>query len=102
MTNDLQGLLEKHEDYVLRAKDYQRKQKTLRNLKVKAAFRNSDEFYFGMNKAKTKEGIHQKEHDVAHLPHDYIQLLKTQDRAYVALKKAHDEKVGLILYDDDE
>ena len=79
---------------MLRAKDYHKKQKTIQNLKVKAAFRNPDEFYYGMHKSKTKDGVHQVEHDTAHLPHDYIHLLKTQDRAYVAMKKGQDEKVG--------
>jgi U3 small nucleolar RNA-associated protein 11 len=51
------GLLEKHKDYVLRAKDYHRKEKHLQVLREKAAFRNPDEFYFGMIRSRTKVGV---------------------------------------------
>jgi hypothetical protein len=46
------GLLEKHKDYVLRAKDYHKKQDRIRNLREKAALRNPDEFYFRMINSK--------------------------------------------------
>lgn len=48
------GLLEKHKDYVKRARDYHSKQDRINRLKEKAAGRNRDEFYFGMNRQKTK------------------------------------------------
>jgi U3 small nucleolar RNA-associated protein 11 len=41
-------LLEKHQDYVKRARDYHSKQDRLKILKSKAVARNKDEFYFGM------------------------------------------------------
>ena len=44
------GLLEKHKDYVLRARDFHRKERAITNLKRKADERNPDEFYFGMIK----------------------------------------------------
>jgi U3 small nucleolar RNA-associated protein 11 len=47
------GFLEKHQDYVLRARDYHSKQDRLTRLRQKASQRNKDEFYFGMNKEKT-------------------------------------------------
>lgn len=47
------GLLEKHKDYVQRAKDYHKKEDRLRALRRKAAERNPDEFYFRMTQAKT-------------------------------------------------
>lgn len=50
----VQGLLEKHKDYVQRANDYKRKTKALASLREKAAFRNPDEFYFAMTKGQTK------------------------------------------------
>lgn len=40
--------LEKHKDYSLRAKDYNKKKAQLKSLRQKAASRNEDEFYFGM------------------------------------------------------
>jgi hypothetical protein len=48
------GLLEKHKDYVVRAKDFHAKKDRLTTLKRKAEERNPDEFYFKMAKAKTK------------------------------------------------
>jgi len=48
------GLLEKHKDYVQRAKNFHDKEKRILALKRRAAFRNPDEFYMKMNKAQTK------------------------------------------------
>src|SRR5277367_597824 len=50
------GLLEKHADYVKRARDYHSKQDRLTRLRQKAADRNKDEFYFAMTKERTKVG----------------------------------------------
>src|SRR5271170_6586396 len=51
------GLLEKHKDYVLRAQDHKRKQATLKRLSEKALERNDDEFYFGMTRQRTENGV---------------------------------------------
>ncbi len=48
------GFLEKHKDYVLRARDYHSKQDRINLLRGKAATRNKDEFYFSMTKEKTE------------------------------------------------
>ena len=48
------GILEKHADYVKRARDYHSKQDRLTRLKQKVAERNKDEFYFSMSKQTTK------------------------------------------------
>lgn len=48
------GILEKHKDYVLRARDYHSKKDRITRLRQKAAERNKDEFYFAMNRQKTK------------------------------------------------
>jgi len=48
------GILEKHKDYVKRARDYHSKQERLQRLRQKAAARNKDEFYFSMIREKTK------------------------------------------------
>jgi U3 small nucleolar RNA-associated protein 11 len=50
------GILEKHSDYVKRARDFHAKQDRITRLKQKAAERNKDEFYFSMKKEKTKVG----------------------------------------------
>ncbi|CAK7198552.1 hypothetical protein SEUCBS139899_001215 [Sporothrix eucalyptigena] len=42
------GLLEKHKDYSLRAKDWNKKKATLQSLREKAAARNEDEFSYKM------------------------------------------------------
>jgi len=48
------GVLEKHKDYVLRARDYHSKRDRLKRLAQKAADRNKDEFYFSMNRQRTE------------------------------------------------
>ena len=48
------GLLEKHKDYVKRAKDHNKKKDRLRLLQEKASMRNPDEFYFKMIGNNTK------------------------------------------------
>lgn len=50
------GLLEKHKDYVLRARDYHSKEDRIKTLRQKAATRNKDEFYFGMLRSRTEVG----------------------------------------------
>ena len=52
------GLLEKHGDYKARADDHHRKQATLASLRRKAEQRNPDEFYFAMERQKTRGGVH--------------------------------------------
>ena len=48
------GILEKHKDYVLRARDYHSKQERITRLRRKAADKNKDEFYFGMVNQRTE------------------------------------------------
>jgi len=48
------GLLEKHKDYVKRARSHHRKRDRMTALKRRAELRNQDEFYYGMSGAKTK------------------------------------------------
>lgn len=51
------GLLEKHADYVKRARDFHSKEDRLNKMKEKAEGRNKDEFYFGMIKSRTSVGL---------------------------------------------
>ncbi|KAH8734410.1 small-subunit processome [Ilyonectria robusta] len=91
------GLLEKHKDYTLRAKDFNKKKAQLKALREKASERNEDEFYFGMLSRKgpgsrimdgrrwtgTVEGDRgNKAMDI-----DTVRLLKTQDIGYARTMK---------------
>lgn len=88
------GLLEKKRDYKLRAKDRNRKLLRLKLLKEKAAFRNRDEFYYGMINAKTDDGRVRKTLNlneknalpIAHRDREQRLLAETQDSAYVDMK----------------
>ena len=85
------GLLEKHKDYVERARDFQKKQKFIKNLRSKAENRNPDEFYFNMNKSQVVNGVHKKIRKGS-IDTEEIFLLKSQDLGYVQHKKTIDEK----------
>ncbi|OCF74270.1 U3 small nucleolar RNA-associated protein 11 [Kwoniella mangroviensis CBS 8886] len=86
------GLLEKHKDYVLRARDYKSKQDRIKKLREKAAFKNKDEFYWGMIKSKTHNGIETKDRGNVALNTDLVKILKSQDLGYVRVQIAKDEK----------
>lgn len=85
------GLLEKHKDYVERATNFKNKQKYLKNLRRKAAERNEDEFYFHMHKSQLKNGKH-VETAKSTLDKETIDLMKTQDLAYIIHKKQVDQR----------
>ncbi|KAK9196889.1 hypothetical protein WN943_005022 [Citrus x changshan-huyou] len=85
------GLLEKHKDYVIRAKAYHKKEESIRRLKEKAAFRNPDEFYFKMIKTKTVDGVHRLEGEANKYTQEELMLMKTQDIGYV-LQKLQSER----------
>eukprot|EP00850_Spirogloea_muscicola_P008681 SM000047S16820 [mRNA] locus=s47:12219:14273:- [translate_table: standard] len=87
------GLLEKHKDYVLRARDYHRKEDAIRVLKEKAAFRNPDEFYFKMQSTRTEGGIHMARPDESNkYSPEELRLMKTQDYKYVQNKAQSEAK----------
>ncbi|OJJ87665.1 rRNA-processing protein UTP11 [Aspergillus glaucus CBS 516.65] len=80
------GILEKHKDYSLRAKDYNQKKAKLARLSEKARDRNPDEYAFGMMSSHSgKAGKHGSgsRDSAASLSHEAIKLLKTQDAAYL-------------------
>lgn len=85
------GILEKHKDYVLRAKAFHQKEEALRKLKEKAEFRNPDEFYFKMVHAKTVNGIHMPPSEANKYSQEELMLMKTQDMGYI-LQKIQIEK----------
>lgn len=79
------GLLEKKKDYILRARDYQSKKKRLHTMKVKAAYKNPDEFYFGMIKSRVdkKTGKVRNEADHEKMAAEVIKLMKSQDLQHI-------------------
>eukprot|EP00501_MAST-03F_sp_TOSAG23-6_P000503 GSMAST32.ASY1.ANO1.517.1 assembled CDS len=88
------GLLEKHKDYVKRAKDFSKKRKRLNALKDKAAFRNPDEFYFAMKNSRTKNGVHEisRRGEGASMTADMQKLLKTQDLMYASMTEVKEKR----------
>ncbi|KAF2146026.1 uncharacterized protein K452DRAFT_219604 [Aplosporella prunicola CBS 121167] len=104
------GLLEKHKDYSLRAKDHNDKRRRLKILKEKAAERNPDEFSFGMlsSGVSKKTGTKVGDRGNRALSDDVVKLLKTQDVGYVRtmLQKVRKERAkaqeGFVLEDDGE
>src|SRR6202035_4663557 len=87
------GLLEKHSDYVKRARDFHHKQDRLKALRIRAQYKNPDEFYFGMiNSRVTQKGQHRDLGVEKSLPCDTIKLLKTQDLSYINRQRVLNEK----------
>jgi len=101
------GLLEKHKDYALRARDHNEKRKRLKILREKAADRNPDEFHFGMMSTRMKDGKKLGDRGNKALSHDTVKLLKTQDSGYLRtmLQKTRRDRERLemeIQIDDQE
>ncbi|KAG2436623.1 hypothetical protein HYH02_011558 [Chlamydomonas schloesseri] len=85
------GLLEKHKDYVERARNFHKKEKTLQTLRRKAEERNPDEFYFAMEKARTKDGVHDGRLTQANkYSQEELALMRSQDVKYLAMKATSD------------
>ncbi|KAG2260946.1 hypothetical protein Bca52824_080240 [Brassica carinata] len=80
------GLLEKHKDYVIRAKAYHQKEDIKKKLKQKAAFKNPDEFYFKMINSKTVDGVHRPKEEINKYNAEELMIMKTQDIGYVFQK----------------
>ena len=83
------GLLEKHKDYIERARDFQRKQKYITNLRNKALDKNPDEFYFQMHNSRLQKGKHVNIKK-SQLDQETINLLKSQDLGYITYKRSQD------------
>ena len=67
----------------------------LQQLRRKAEERNPDEFYFGMERARTKDGVHQAPTAQANkYSQEELRLMKTQDANYLSLKAQAEAKVG--------
>ena len=87
------GHLEKHSDYIKRARDFHHKQDRLKALRIRAQYKNPDEFYFGMiNSRVTQKGQHRDLGTEKSLPCDTVKLLKTQDLNYINRQRVLNEK----------
>lgn len=58
---------------MLRARNYGKKRDRMQALKLKAAMKNPDEFYFAMHRKKTKDGVHVLD-GAETLPHDVVEV----------------------------
>nr|POE59088.1 u3 small nucleolar rna-associated protein 11 [Quercus suber] len=89
------GLLEKHKDYSLRAKDHNTKKRKIKQLTDKARERNEDEFYFAMVNSSSEGGRKRARRDEGNggqgngLSHDVVRLMKTQDAGYLRTVLQH-------------
>lgn len=87
------GLLEKKKDYRERADDFNKKQRTTQHLRRLAEDRNPDEFYFAMQNAATKDGVHvAKTTQQNKYSQEELALMRTQDVAYLRTKSQADAK----------
>eukprot|EP00928_Gymnodinium_smaydae_P071701 TRINITY_DN55207_c0_g1_i1.p1 TRINITY_DN55207_c0_g1~~TRINITY_DN55207_c0_g1_i1.p1 ORF type:complete len:278 (-),score=64.33 TRINITY_DN55207_c0_g1_i1:85-858(-) len=84
------GYLEKHKDYVRRAKDFHRKEDQIQKLQRKAYFKNEDEFTFAMQSHKQEKGKMEKKNQ--HLTLEELKLVDSQDKRYVAMREQADRK----------
>ncbi|XP_059166976.1 probable U3 small nucleolar RNA-associated protein 11 [Physella acuta] len=103
------GMLERKKDYVERAKDFHKKEETIKKLKRKAEDRNPDEFYFNMTRTQKLDGEHQlRESEEPVVTEEQEKLISTQDRRYVLyrlskeLKKIEKLKQSLHMIDSDQ
>ena len=72
---------------MLRARDFHKKEAAIKTLRRKAEERNPDEFYFAMEHARTKGGVHVSSSDTRNkYTNEQIRLMKTQDVGYLMHK----------------
>ncbi|CAI5943088.1 unnamed protein product, partial [Closterium sp. NIES-64] len=87
------GLLEKHKDYVLRAKDFHRKEDAIRTMREKAAMRNPDEFYFKMEHSRLNRGRHVRV-EKEEWTEEEVRLMNSQDMGYIRTKWQAEQQVS--------
>ena len=110
------GMLEKHKDYVQRARDFHRKEDELRKMQERASFKNPDEFYFNMVNTKlqvravarsgagthrpahcgwpprVQDGVHQKKAKAAPTEGELSRFTR-EDIGYLTMKQVSESKV---------
>jgi U3 small nucleolar RNA-associated protein 11 len=91
------GLLEKHKDYVQRARNFHAKEHRLIALRRRAEFRNPDEYYSKMLTESTDGGVHHLRPESERPSAEALHLLKTQDVKYVSLMATAEAKKAARL-----
>lgn len=90
------GQLEKHKDYVKRARDFHKKEDRLRAMRESAALKNPDEFYHAMVNERTKQGVHvaKRRIDPEQRSATAFRRFAEQDLAYLT-SKAQEERIRI-------
>jgi U3 small nucleolar RNA-associated protein 11 len=81
------GLLEKHKDYILRARNYHKKEDVIKKLKEKAEEKNVEEYSTLMHSDKIVKGVHIRRRKGVQRTMQSMKVMKTQDLAYFTAKK---------------
>lgn len=92
--------MEKHKDYVQRARAHHINRDKLQRLRQKAADRNQDEFYTGMIGKRTQHGVHIGSRGNEAMENDVVSLLKTQDAGYLRKQLISERKKYKALVED--
>ena len=88
------GLLEKHSDYLLRARNYHAKQDRLQQLREAARLRNPDEFYHRMEREGegVKDGRHVIERRGVKRSAAQLKRMKEQDFNYAVMQRQQERR----------
>lgn len=99
------GRLEKHKDYVVRAKEFKEKRRRLKKLKRIAAARNPDEFHFSMQNRRVDQATGESRSAVPtgrEFSAEELRLMQTEDVSYLNMRRAIDlrkaEKLRSVLH----
>eukprot|EP00727_Mastigamoeba_balamuthi_P006534 m51a1_g2500 hypothetical protein (242) ;mRNA; r:124837-125650 len=86
------GFLEKHKDYVERARVFKRKREQILSLKRKAADRNADEFAFGMMRSRMADGKWESTEAPRRWTEAELRLMRDQDESYLTMRREIDRR----------
>ncbi|KAL7067905.1 putative U3 small nucleolar RNA-associated protein 11 [Cryptosporidium serpentis] len=89
------GILERRQDYKLRANRYHEKERLFQALREKARTRNPDEFHFNMINSKLNKGRYEKIEKFninESLSKEEKKLMSSQNLSYIKYRKSIDDK----------